>query len=71
MKPRVFFPGDHIPIGTWVMGPDRTLEHVWAEDATVDTADLNPAGWNPKPLVEVLLPDYAAVVAEAERGRSA
>lgn len=56
-SPRVFLPGDVLPVGAWVLGPEGGPTEVRFPGTRVDP-DAGQA------LVEVTLPDYAAVIAE-------
>lgn len=63
-EPRVWLPGDTVPAGVWVVDgpvPDPRL----VEEPEVVTEEW---GW---PVVEVLVPDYAAAVAAEQSRRAA
>lgn len=57
-QPRVFWPGDELPMGAWVMGSDEKPWQVWCPGATVNVDEGTP-------LVEVPVPDYRSVVRTA------
>lgn len=56
--PRVFRPGDELPVGVWVIGPDGTPVRAEFTGTRVDPGSRHS-------LVEVVLPDYDAAVASA------
>jgi hypothetical protein len=53
--PRVFFPGDELPVGVMVMARDGSTEVVRFPGTTV-------APHQPNPLVEVPMPDFERAV---------
>jgi hypothetical protein len=57
-SPRVWFPGDDVPAGTWVLSRNGYVDRILGSDDGDEAGAMPIAG----PVVEVQLPDYREAV---------